>query len=92
MKKILVALATLVLSSTALAANPFQLAHLAYQGALRSEGIPSFGALCSGNGSSVSAAEVIAAGIEAGFVTAEQAASKRYVRAVGYQLDGLCRN
>jgi hypothetical protein len=93
MKKILAALATVAVSSVALAANPFQLVGLAYNGYLEAQGIPSFSGLCVYNGTAaVSAKELVAAGVEAGYVTAEQAASSSYVSGVKLHLRGICRD
>lgn len=93
MKKIAAALlASAAVSTVALAANPFQLVGLAYNGYLKSEGIPSFGALCNGRTPSVDAHDVIAAGVARGYVTAEQATSARYERGVEIQLWGICSN
>jgi hypothetical protein len=89
MKKILAALATVAVSSVALAANPFQLVGLAYNGYLEAQGIPSFSGLCVYNGTAA-AKELVAAGVEAGYVTAEQAASSSYVSGVKLHLRGIC--
>jgi len=67
--------------------SPFQLSSLAYRGRLSAQGIPGYGNLLVGlNSGSITADDIIEAGVEAGIVSYERMDSSSYETALENQL------
>jgi hypothetical protein len=73
--------------------TPFDLVQAAYQGQLKSQGIPSAAALMNAyNGGDITAIKIIEAGIQKGLLSPDTLNDSSYVSAVDTQLATLANN